>query len=320
MKLLILLFVSFTSFLWVFAISRLFAPSDKRLTKRIQHYLELQDQKGFDRKRFSQLVTIQLFKQRLKGQIGNKRHNAKLEKMLSRSGIPLKPEEYVLFRWMAVLLGGGIFYLLAGNWILLITGAFAGWMMPKWWLKKKQRDRLTAFNEQLPDMLTTIIGSLRAGFSFSQALMTVIEEADPPMKDEIKTLLKEIQYGNSMESALGELKDRMPSEDLELMIQAILIQRQVGGNLAEVLDKIVQTIRDRNRIQRNILTLTAQGRLSGLIIGLMPVILGFVLYLIQPQYIGALFTNPIGIVMVAAGAVSCTVGFLMIRKLTKIEV
>ncbi|HET7656775.1 MAG TPA: type II secretion system F family protein [Bacillales bacterium] len=320
MKFLVLLLILFTSFLWFFGLSRLFMPSDKRLTKRMKHYLEVQDKKGFDRKRFGQILNVQLYKQHIKSQSGTKRTNKKLERMLVNSGIPLKPEEYLLFRWLAVVICGGTLYFVAGNFVFLFAGAVLGWLIPKWWVKKKQRSRLTNFNEQLPDMLTTIIGSLRAGFSFSQALMTVIEEADSPMKEEMKTLLKEMQYGSSMESALAELKGRVPSEDLELMIQAILIQRQVGGNLAEVLDKIVQTIRDRNRIQRNIMTLTAQGRLSGLIIGLMPIILGFVLYLIQPSYIGSLFSNQIGIIMLAGGAVSCTIGFILIRKLTKIEV
>lgn len=319
MKIVLLLCILITSFIWFYSLSRILVPSDKRLSKRMKHYLELQDKKGFDAKNFTRLMNIQLYKQRMKSQV-TKRTNEKLEMMLVKAGIPLKPEEYILFQWISVALCGGLLYLLSGNFVFLFVGAIIGWILPKLWIKKKQNSRLNTFNEQLPDMLTTVIGSLRAGFSFSQAVMTVIEEADSPMKDEMKSLLKEMQFGSSMESALSELKGRVPSEDLELMIQAILIQRQVGGNLADVLDKIVQTIRDRNRIQRNILTLTAQGRLSGLIIGLMPLILGFALYLIQPSYIGALFKNPVGLMMLAGGAVSCTIGFVLIRKLTKIEV
>jgi tight adherence protein B len=129
-----------------------------------------------------------------------------------------------------------------------------------------------------------------------------------------------MQYGTSMEDALNEWKERMPSEDLDLMIQAILIQRQIGGNLAVVLETIIQTIRDRIRIQRQVTTLTAQGRLSGMVVGLLPFVLGLILYFIEPNYIGSLFHNSIGLMMVGAGLISGAIGFVFVRKLTTIEV
>jgi tight adherence protein B len=112
----------------------------------------------------------------------------------------------------------------------------------------------------------------------------------------------------------------MPSNDLEMMIQTVLIQRQVGGNLASVLEIIVKTIKDRNKIQRQVKTLTAQGRLSGRVIGALPVVLGTAIYLINPGYINALFGNPAGIMIMSAGVVSGVIGFVLINKLTKIEV
>jgi tight adherence protein B len=169
-------------------------------------------------------------------------------------------------------------------------------------------------------MISTVVGSLRAGFSFPQALKTVTEEADSPIKEEMEFVLKEMQYGNSLEDSLNSLRGRMPSEDLDLMIQAILIQRQVGGNLATVLDKIVETIRDRIKIQRQIKTLTAQGRLSGIVIAVMSFVLTLVLYLIEPTYIGTLFIHPIGIALVIAAVISGIIGFIMIKKITTIEV
>jgi tight adherence protein B len=150
--------------------------------------------------------------------------------------------------------------------------------------------------------------------------MTVVEEAQSPVKEEMERVLKEMQYGSTIEEALNELKVRMPSEDLDLMIQAIIIQRTVGGNLATVLDKIVETIRDRTKIQRQITTLTAQGKLSGIIIGLLPLILAILLYMIEPDYIGTLFENVIGWVMIACGSISGIIGFILIRKITTIEV
>jgi tight adherence protein B len=210
--------------------------------------------------------------------------------------------------------------LLSGSFLLLLAGVIAGYSLPRWWISRKQRMRMVEFNDGLLDMLTTIIGSLRAGFSFMQALRTVVDESEGPIREESEIVLKEMQYGTSMEDALNEWKERMPSEDLDLMIQAILIQRQIGGNLAVVLETIVQTIRDRLRIQRQVTTLTAQGRLSGMVVGLLPFVLGLILYFIEPNYIGSLFHNPIGLMMVGAGLISGTVGFVFIRKLTTIEV
>ncbi|MCA1030992.1 type II secretion system F family protein [Bacillus timonensis] len=315
---LILLFL-FTSFLFFTSIFQLILNRDKSIEKRMKRYLAA-DRKGFDRKKFNLILQLQLTKQKVRKQMLTKENNSKLELQLSQAGLPLKPEEYVLFLWMSVIFCAGFLFFLSGNLLFLLIGAVLGFFLPKWYIKKKIKNRMTKFNDGLADMLTTIVGSLRAGFSFPQALKTVVEEAHSPIKEEMETVIREMQYGTSIEEALNNLKSRMPSEDLELMIQAILIQRQVGGNLATVLDKIIDTIRDRTKIQRQILTLTAQGRLSGIVIGLLPIILGFVLYLIEPEYIGTLFTHPIGMMMVGAGAFSGAIGFIMIRKLTTIEV
>lgn len=320
MKYFILVLFLFTSFMLFISILQLVFLSDRRLAKRMKHYLDLQAGKGLDRKKFSLLVQMQITKQRIRTQVLTKDKNQKIEIMLRRAGVPIKPEEYVLFQWISTALVGGILFIVAGKILFLLIGAVIGFMLPKWYIKKKERERIIKFNESLADMITTIVGSLRAGFSFPQALKTVVEEASSPIKEEMETVLKEMQYGSSIEDSLRDLKERMPSEDLELMIQAILIQRQVGGNLATVLDKIVETIRDRTKIQRQIVTLTAQGKLSGIVIGLLPLILGFVIYLIEPDYIGTLFSHPVGIAMIGGGLISGIIGFVLIRKITTIEV
>lgn len=320
MKLLLLALILFSSFLFFTAILQLIFLSNSRLEKRMKHYLSVQEKKMLDRNKFNLIVQMQLTKQKIRNQVLTKDKNNRLEVSISRAGLQIKPEEYVLFQWILTALIGGLSYLIVGNFVFGLLGALVGFLLPKWYLGKKQKERLNAFNDSLPDMITTIVGSLRAGFSFPQALKTVVEEANSPIKEEMEVVLREMQYGSSIEDSLQGLKERMPSEDLDLMIQAILIQRQVGGNLATVLDKIVETIRDRTKIQRQIVTLTAQGRLSGIVIGLLPVILGFVLYLIEPDYIGTLFTNVIGIIMLSAGIISSIIGFVFIRKLTTIEV
>jgi len=317
LSIIILFFV--TSILFFYSLLQMLSNSDKRLEKRIKYYLDLQEQNKLNNQDFNVLLQLQMIKQKVSQSL-LKNNNQKVNTLLIRSGVALKPEEYIIFRWIITLLVGGILYLITGQLVFLLIGVVLGYMLPNLWLAQKHKKRVSAFNDGLSDMINTIVGSLRAGFSFTQALKTVSEEAKSPIKEEVEQIIKEMQYGISMENALIALKERMQSEDLELMIHAILIQKQVGGNLATILDKIVDTIRERNRIQQQVITLTAQGRLSGMVIGLLPIILGFVIYLIEPDYIGTLFSNSIGITMLIIGVISGIFGFIMIRKLTMIEV
>lgn len=309
-----------SSFLFFFAILQLLFLSNKKLDKRIKRILDMSNEKKLSRKKFNLVLQLQLYKQVVREKVLTKNKNEKLAEQLRRAGLSIKPEEYILYQWISTALCGGILMLITENFLFLIVGLISGYVLPKWWIKKKESERIDKFNDGLDDMISTMIGSLRAGFSFTQAFKTVAEESESPMKDEIETMLREMQYGTNVEDALLHLKERMPSDDLDLVIQSILIQRQVGGNLAVVLETIVQTIRDRNKIQRQIRTLTAQGRLSGIVIGFLPIVLGFVLYLIEPTYIGTLFTHPIGIFMVIGAAISGGIGLVLIRKVTTIEV
>jgi tight adherence protein B len=319
-KLLLLFFFLITTILIYWSIFKKIFRLENNLQKRMEHYLspkpELVNSGQVEIKQFR---FLQFVKQRTKKGITKEKNN-KLESKLAQAGMPLKPEEFILFQWIFTALAGGLFYIFTEQVLLAPVGGILGFLLPKWFVRKKQRERVTKFNDGLADMITTIVGSLRAGFSFPQGLKSVAEEATSPIKDEIETVLKEMQYGKSVEDALNDLKERMPSEDLDLMIQAILIQRQVGGNLASVLDRIVETIRDRTKIHRQITTLTAQGRLSGYIIALLPVILGVAINFIQPGYMNTLFNNPIGLVLVGAGVISGIIGFILIKKITTIEV
>jgi tight adherence protein B len=244
----------------------------------------------------------------------------RLEQNLSAAGIPMKAEEFVVFQWLALCISGGLFFLFTHQLLFLLLGAGLGYITPTFWLKRKQNKRIQQFNIGLPGMITSIIGSLRAGFSLLQSLQMVAEESYSPIKEEVQFVLKSMQYGTSLEDALIDWKNRMPSKDLEMLVEAILIQRQVGGNLAFLLGKIVETTRERAKIENQVKTLTAQGRLSGMIISLLPVALGGVIYLMNPDYIGALFSNPIGQGMLVAAAVGGIIGFVLIRKITTIEV
>jgi tight adherence protein B len=312
--------VMLTTLLLFTAIFQGLFHTNRRMNRRMKKFIDLNDQRKLGKRKFNLLIQMQLFRLRMKEKVMTKKKSKQLEQMISRSGVTLAPEEYVMFQWIAALLLGGILFVIMSNIFIAAIGFIIGFSLPRFWIRKKERERFKKFNDGLEDMIMTVIGSLRAGFSFAQALKTVVDESDAPMKDEIELLLKEMQYGTSMEEALEHLKERMPSEDLDLLVQAVLIQRQVGGNLAIVLETIVRTIRDRNKIQRQVKTLTAQGRMSGWVIGLLPFGLSVVLYLVQPSYIGTLFTHPIGLVLVGAAAVSMTIGLILIRKMTTIEV
>jgi tight adherence protein B len=314
-----LIFFLFTAILVLIFIFQALFQSDKKLENRIQHYLSVKDEK-VKRKQFNLNLKFQMAKKRFRKKILTKKNKTKLEVKLARAGLSLKPEEFVLFQWILTAFIGFLFFFITSEWLFGLMGGLFGYLVPRWYLGRKIRQRISEFNNGLTDMITTVVGSLRAGFSFQQSLMTVVEEAASPIKEEMESVLKEMQYGSSLEDSLNHLQERMPSEDLDLMIQAILIQRQVGGNLATVLDKIVETIRGRTKIQRQISTLTAQGRLSGIVVGLLPIILGTALYFIQPSYIGALFHHPIGLIMLVAGGISAAIGFFMIKKITTIEV
>lgn len=309
-----------TSFLFFLFILQTLFLSNKRMDKRMKHFLELHERKKLKPVQWKQLLQMKMLKQKMRSRMRNRKQGQQLRYRLEKAGVPLTPEEFTLLNAMSAGVSGGLFYLVGGEWLLLVVGAILGLVLPKAWLHKKQNERLRKLNEALPDLIATLVGSLRSGFSLPQALKTASEEIEPPLKEEIRTVLTEMKYGSALEDALNDWLKRMPSDDLELMIQAILIQKQVGGNLAEVLDKIVETIRERNRIQRQISTLTAQGKLSGIVIGLLPIILAVALYMIDPTYIGTLFGHPIGMMMLASGLISGIIGFFFIRKITTIEV
>jgi tight adherence protein B len=165
-----------------------------------------------------------------------------------------------------------------------------------------------------------IANGLKAGHGFLQAAELVAQEVDPPMGDEFKKFLRETTLGSATETALMNLNERCDNDDLDLAIIAVLIQRQIGGNLAEILDNILHTIRERIRIKQEIRTLTAQGRLSAIIITALPPVMAVIIYFLSPEFISVLFTTTIGIAMIIGALISEVIGGLIIRKIVDIEV
>lgn len=310
-----------TSTLFFFGVLVKFFFQKQQMAKRMEQFIhnERLEPKAVD-KEMRRIVNLSTAKEKVKKRLKAKDKNKSLEMMLHRAGIPLKPEEFVMFQWISIVFFALFFYLLKASFFMLLVGGIVGFILPKVITKTRQKKRLSQFNDYLPEMISTIVNALRAGFSFFQALRSVMEEAPSPAKEELQIVLQEMQYGATVEESLNRMKERMPSNDLDLMIQAILIQRQVGGNLAVVLEKIVHTIRERIKIQGQIKTLTAQGKLSGMVIALLPVGLSGMLFLVNPSYILTLFTHPIGLVLLAIGGLSMFLGFFFIMKITDIEV
>lgn len=244
----------------------------------------------------------------------------RLEEKLARADIPLRGEEFL---FLVVLLALGVpllLFFLGANLRLAVAGGLVSSLLPWIYAERRRQKRLHLLNDQLADSLTVMANALRAGHSFLQAMEMVAGETAPPLAEEYGRALREMQLGTSAEAALNNLSRRVGSEDLDLVITALLIQRQVGGNLSEVLDKIAETIRERVRIKGEIRTLTAQGRLSGLIIGLLPLVLLGLLFVINPVYVATLFSDPLGILLVGGAALGEVLGIAIIRRIVDIRV
>lgn len=185
------------------------------------------------------------------------------------------------------------------------------------WLDARRR---AAFNLQLPEALATMSNALRAGFSISQAFDSVVEQGEPPMSEEFAVLQRQLRIGMSFEDALESLSQRVGSDDLTLVTTAILVSRKTGGNVTEIFDKIAETIRGRMRIERKVKSLTAQGRLQGVVVSSMPLLLGIAMTAIKPDLMVPFLTSLAGMCSVVAVVVLVAAGWLMIRRIIRIDV
>ena len=198
--------------------------------------------------------------------------------------------------------------------------AALGWQIPRVTLAIMKKRRLQRFNVQLVDSLVNMSNALKAGFSIQQAIELVVREGQNPISQEFSTYLHQTRVGMSMEDGLDSLQKRVGSDDLALMIAALETARQTGGNLTEVFEKIAHTIRERMRIELRIRTLTAQGRLQGVVVGTMPVLLGIAMFFLDPVMMATFFHSWFGVAVLVAVGVLEVIGALVIRKIIRIEV
>jgi tight adherence protein B len=246
-----------------------------------------------------------------------------LSRELARADLKFKAGEFILVILLSAAFFGFVLYWIGGqNLVLAPVGAAIGFFLPRVYLKIMQGKRLVKFNDQLSDMLNLMVNGLRAGYSSMQAMEAVSKELPPPISIEFKRVVQEMQLGVSMETALANLLRRIPSEDLDLVITAMNVQREVGGNLAEILSTISHTIRERVRIKGEIRVLTSQVVYSGRFLSTMPFMIFGALYVMTPDYLSAYLEEPriIGIGALILSAVLIAIGTAIMNKIGKIEV
>ncbi len=239
---------------------------------------------------------------------------------LERADMKLTVSEYVAARIFSGLFGAGLPILLLGTGpkgvaATVIAGLF-GYMLPRFYMMRARSKRLTKLNEQLPDMLTMLANALKSGFGLMQSMDLVGKELEHPIATDILRMLQEINVGSSTEDALQNLAERSGSADLDIVVTAMLIQQSTGGNLAEILDTVGHTMRERIRIRGEIKTLTTQQVMTGLL----PVFIGLAITVLNPEYINLLFTRTVGQVMLAGGVMMELIGMFIIKKILEIEV
>ena len=242
---------------------------------------------------------------------------------LERAGIPLRLGEYYIVRWgvagllllIPFIFNGGILGLVFG-----IGLAVLGYMLPPMYVAAKKKARSTKINAQLVEMLGMVSNSLKSGYGLMQSLEFSAKQIRPPLAMELRRMLRDANLGMSAEDALMGLNERIDSADLDMVLTAINIQRAVGGNLAEILENVAATMRDRERICGEIRTLTAQQRMTGIIIGGLPVGMGLLFFVINPDYMMLLFTETVGLIMLAAAIGLEVIGTMTLKRILAIDV
>jgi tight adherence protein B len=242
---------------------------------------------------------------------------------LEKADLKFTVSEYVALRFFCAGIFGALPYLLLGPPLGLILGivtGIVGYMMPRVYMSMQKSKRVTALERQLPDALSMLANSLKAGFGLMQSLELASRELAHPLATDIQRMLQEINVGMQTDEALMHFSQRSGSADLDIVVTAMLIQQSTGGNLAEILETVGHTMRERNRIKGEIKTLTMQQTLTGFIIGGLPILIAMAIMALNPDYIRPLYTTLPGYVMLAGAAVLETFGVIVIKKILAIEV
>lgn len=248
------------------------------------------------------------------------RHARGLDFKMQQAGIPLLGTEFILLLVLSAVVAGVIVVLVIKKWYIGILAAILIAAVEYIVVLVRIERRSSSFTNQLGDCLTMVANALRAGFSFLQAMEMISKEMEPPISEEFKHVMRDIGLGATTERALDDMDQRVGSPDFSLVVTAVLIQQQVGGDLAQILDTISDTIQDRIRMRREVKTLTAQGRMSGWILILMPIGMAIFMTSMKPDYLDPLFHHPIGQMILVVTVVMEIIGAIVINRIIDIEV
>lgn len=244
----------------------------------------------------------------------------KIATQLEQAGMRLVPREWLLVKVGGAAIGLLVVGLLVSPILGVLAGAPLGWGACGLYRKFKASRRIRHFEEQLPESLMLVVGSLRSGFSLAQALIALVRESPEPVSGEFGRALAETRIGVGLEDALERTAERVGSRDLSWLVMAIRIQREVGGNLAEIMETAVDTMRERARLRRHVRSLTAEGRLSAYVLLGLPIFLGGWMFLMRGEYVRPLYTEPLGIVMLVFAVIMVVIGAFWMSRLVKVEV
>ena len=247
-------------------------------------------------------------------------HLKDIRLMLEQAGMDWSIQSYLL-----LVVGWGLGLALAGMtvtgvWLFALPLAVIGASLPYLWIRNKRKRRLGAFESQLPEAIDLLGRAIRAGHPLSSGLDMVARESADPLAAEFRRAFEEQRFGLPLEDSLLAMADRVTLVDVRILVTAILIQRNVGGNLAEILDNIAYTIRERFKIRRQLRVYTAQGRMAGYVLAILPITVGFIIFLLNPEYMLTLFRDPAGRLALATAAVMQTAGYLWIRNIVNIDI
>jgi len=244
----------------------------------------------------------------------------KKRRKLMQASILLKTEEFLFITILASLILGLLVYLFTDMILVSIFAFLLGFRLSDTYILSVKKRRGQKLNDQLPDALNAISNSLRSGLSFLQSMNIAMKEMEAPISEEFARVIRDNTLGKPLDEALEDLAERNDNEDVDMLVTAIMIQRQVGGNLSEVLDVITGTIRERMRIKGEVNTLTAQGKMSAMIIGFLPIGIALVLFVMNPDYINVLVNTTLGNILIGAAVMMELIGAFLLTRIIKIEV
>ena len=319
MKALLAILITVFCFALLLGLLSIRSREDRVMTERLNYFAGGEQAQRQKQKLTPKALLYNCIEGIAKG-LGRLQQGKRIELMMQQADWPIRGTEFeaILILWGGLV--GLVTFLVTLKGAMFFVGALVGILMGFALLGLRIRRRRKKFTNQLGDMLTMVANALRAGFSFMQAFELISREMDAPMGREVQLVVNEVNLGNTLESALDNMQRRVASPDFELVVTAVLIQRQVGGDLASILDTISETIAERVRMRREVMTLTAQGRASGWVLVIIPFALSGAIYVISPGYLDPLLTTEIGHMFIVGAVLLELIGIVVIRRIVDIKI